>query len=168
MSPSLSIALPSIHRITKRDNKHSIQKSYARPQSQLPQQQQQQPRNHVRTTSVPSVLPSFSMVKKDNSKLSMDILLDAIDLDQQMRQFFKAEVVKSKGRTSSTFNPSHLMMARRRSKSAPGAPPSYHQERAFNTRWMTPNNRQTVTDASQAQELARSIVQQHIEAVKKR
>lgn len=169
MSPSLSIALPSIHRITKRDTKHSIQKSYTRPQSQHSQQQQSQ-RNHVRTTSVPSILPSFSMVKKDSSKLSMDILLDAIDLDQQMRQFFKAEVVKSKGRNanSSTFNPSHLMMARRRSKSAPGAPPSYHQERAFNTRWMTPDNRQAITNATQAQELAMSIVQQHIEAVKKR
>ncbi|KAG2203779.1 uncharacterized protein EV154DRAFT_499326 [Mucor mucedo] len=162
MTPSLSIALPSIHRITKRENK-----VISKPQTTQPQtacQFTNKTRHHVRTTSVPSVLPSFK-IQKDTSKLSMDILLDAIDLDQQMRQFFRTEVVKSKTRIS-TFKPSQVMMARRRSKSAPGAPPSYHHQRAFSARWTTPN--QTVTSDSQAQEVAKLIVQQHFEAVKKR
>ncbi|KAL9553760.1 hypothetical protein PS6_003775 [Mucor atramentarius] len=134
-------------------------------------QQQPQPlhfklsRNHARTTSVPSVLPS----QQQNQKNRMNILLDAIDLDQQMRQFFKTEIMKSKNRTSSAFVPPSIMMARRRSKSAPGAPPSYHQQRAFNSRWIAPNcNNRTVTCASQAQEVAQLIVKQHFESVKKR
>ncbi len=163
MSPSLlSTALPSIHRISKKESK-----IIHKPQSQP--QQQKTTRHHVRTCSAPLMLPSYQQKEEDNSKLSMGILLDAIDLDQQMRQFFRSEVVKSKNRTTvSTFNPSHMMMARRRSKSAPGAPPSYHYQRAFNTRWMTPKNETVVTSASQAQEVARMIVQQHIAAVKKR
>lgn len=162
MTPSLSIALPSIHRITKRETKVIIKQQPSQPQPQC--QFSNKSRNHVRTTSVPSVLPSFK-IQKDASKLSMDILLDAIDLDQQMRQFFRTEVVKSKTRVNS-FNPSQVMMARRRSKSAPGAPPSYHHQRAFSARWTTPS--QTVTSDSQAQEVAKLIVQQHFDAVKKR
>lgn len=168
MSPSLlSTALPSIHRISKKET-NFISKKHHQPQQQ--QQQQRPARHHVRTSSAPLILPSYCEQKQD-SKLSMDILLDAIDLDQQMRQFFRSEVVKSKNRntttTAPTFNPSHMMMARRRSKSAPGAPPSYHYQRAFTTRWITPENK-TVTCASQAQQVAAMIVQQHIEAVKKR
>ncbi|KAF1803905.1 hypothetical protein FB192DRAFT_1370391 [Mucor lusitanicus] len=164
---SLNIALPSIHRIQKQEHKVMHHRQSYKQQ----QQQQQQPlhfklsRSHARTTSVPSVLPSQQHSQKDR----MHILLDAIDLDQQMRQFFKTEVIKSKNRTSSAFVPPSIMMARRRSKSAPGAPPSYHQQRAFNSRWIAPNcNNRTVTCASQAQEVAQLIVKQHFESVKKR
>ncbi|KAI9362725.1 hypothetical protein BD770DRAFT_315730 [Pilaira anomala] len=120
-------------------------------------------RHHTRTSSVPSILPSFKS-STSNKKLSMDILLDAIDLDQQMRQFFRSEVVKSKDRLSA-FNPS--LMARRRSKSAPGAPPSYHHQRAFSARWLTSKNH-SVTSHTEAQQVAKLIVQQHFEAVKNR
>lgn len=171
MAPSLNTALPSIHRVTKRENKSSVIRTQFKQQQQQQQQQQRAPlqfqlsRNHGRTTSVPSVMPSHQERQKKSSKLSMDVLLDAIDLDQQMRQFFRTEVIKSKGRTAGTFAPPSIMMARRRSKSAPGAPPSYHQQRAFNSRWTTPNC--TVTSASAAKEVAKLIVQQHFESVKK-
>jgi predicted ATPase with chaperone activity len=157
MAPSLNIALPSIHRVNKQTNFKTEFKLQKREPLQF-----QSSRNHARTTSMPSVLPSY----QDSNKLSMDVLLDAIDLDQQMRQFFRTEVIKSKSRTTSAFVPPSIMMARRRSKSAPGAPPSYHQQRAFNSRWTTPNC--TVTSASAAQEVAKLIVQQHFESVKKR
>ncbi|KAG2230836.1 hypothetical protein BDF21DRAFT_432135 [Thamnidium elegans] len=160
MIPSLSIALPSIH---GSPNTTTTKRSITKPSTKKCQFKPTK-RHHTRTSSVPSVLPSFKTTQ--TSKLSMDILLDAIDLDQQMRQFFRSEVVKSKDRMTA-FNPSHTMMARRRSKSAPGAPPSYHHQRAFNARWVTAKN-ETVTSDSQAQQVARMIVQQHFEAVKKR
>ncbi|KAI8647422.1 hypothetical protein BD408DRAFT_408528 [Parasitella parasitica] len=160
MTPSsLNIALPSIHRIHKRETK-ALHRSNHEQQQQKPLHFQMS-RNHARTTSVPSVLPS----QQDH----MSVLLEAIDLDQQMRQFFKTEVMKSKNRTSSAFVPPSIMMARRRSKSAPGAPPSYHQQRAFNSRWIAPHyQNRTVTNASQAHEVAQLIVKQHLESVKKR
>ncbi|GAA5801375.1 hypothetical protein EDC94DRAFT_609051 [Helicostylum pulchrum] len=167
MTPSLSIALPCIHgsptnTTTTITTKKSITKASTKKCQFKPTK-----RHHTRTSSVPSVLPSFkTTTTTQSSKLSMDILLDAIDLDQQMRQFFRSEVVKSKDRMTA-FNPSHTMMARRRSKSAPGAPPSYHHQRAFNARWVTAKN-ETVTSDSQAQQVAQMIVQQHFEAVKKR
>ncbi|GAA5811306.1 hypothetical protein MFLAVUS_004739 [Mucor flavus] len=164
MTPSLSIALPCIHGSpanTITTTKKSITKASTKKCQFKPTK-----RHHTRTSSVPSVLPSFKTTTAQSSKLSMDILLDAIDLDQQMRQFFRSEVVKSKDRMTA-FSPTHTMMARRRSKSAPGAPPSYHHQRAFNARWVTAKN-ETVTSDSQAQQVAKMIVQQHFEAVKKR
>ncbi|KAI8889068.1 hypothetical protein K501DRAFT_239363 [Backusella circina FSU 941] len=146
MTHSLSTVLPFT---TRQKSKHIERKAV---------QHQFKPRHHVRTTSVPSVLPSYQQ-----SKLPMDVLLDAIDLDQQMRQFFKTEVQKSKTRVS-VFKPSQ--MVRRRSKSAPGAPPSYHQQRAFSAVWVACNR--TVTNASAAQEVANLIVQKHIDSVKNR
>lgn len=146
MTRSLNTALPSIHRTSKQPitKHHPLQFKVSK--------------SHGRTTSAPTFLP--------NSHQSLNVLCDAIDLDQQMRQFFKAEVLKSKNRTNH-FVPA--LMARRRSKSAPGAPPSYHYQRAFNSRWFAPDyNNKTVTSASAAQEVAQLIVQKHIESVKKR
>lgn len=179
MSPSLPIALPPIYRITKRETTTSKKVHHKLPHhinTTNKHHQQFKPssnRNHVRTTSVPLNFSSIPFQQQQkNEKLSMDILLDAIDLDQQMRQFFRSEVMKSKNRSSSsTFTPSSssTMMARRRSKSAPGAPPSYHQQRAFSAvQWMTPNSTIAVTSSNQAEQIAKFIVQQHIEAVKKR
>lgn len=169
MTHSLNFVLPSIHRISKRENKPIVKPQFRQQQHE---QQEQQPlrfklsRPHGRTTSVPSVLPSYQ--KKDH-KLSLNVLVDAIDLDQQMRQFFKNEVMKTKNRTThlaAPFVPPSIMMARRRSKSAPGAPPSYHQQRAFNSRWIAQDR--TVTSESAAKEVAQLIVQKHIESVKNR
>ncbi|KAI8076422.1 uncharacterized protein B0P05DRAFT_545822 [Gilbertella persicaria] len=154
MTVSLFNALPSIQR-----NKKTIEN---KPQFKRQPLQFKLSRNHGRTTSVPAVLPSHR---------NMNVLLDAIDLDQQMRQFFKAQVMKSKACTATfmpTATPPSIMMARRRSKSAPGAPPSYHQQRAFNARWTAPHCNTTVTSASEAEKVAQFIVQQHFESVKKR
>ncbi|KAG1469595.1 hypothetical protein G6F56_003170 [Rhizopus delemar] len=158
MIPSLQSVLPTMDRSI---NKGSIQKQTKRIHHQHQHQQQQQQRNHGRTISVPSVLPSYRH-QQEKTKLSFDVLLDAIDLDQQMRQFFKSEVMKSK--TRSVFKPSPML--RRRSKSAPSAPPSYHYQRAFNAKWIT-NDQTVVTTATQAQEVAQLIVSQHFDAVKK-
>ncbi|OBZ90298.1 hypothetical protein A0J61_01642 [Choanephora cucurbitarum] len=153
MTFSLSNALPPLERdINKKLTLES------KPQFKRQPLQFKLSRTHARTTSLPTVLPS---------QQNMNVLLNAIDLDQQMRQFFKAEVMKSKARTS-TFLPPSIMMARRRSRSAPGAPPSYHQQRAFNARWTLPDSNTTVTSASQAEQVAKLIVQQHFNSVKKR
>ncbi|KAG1051522.1 hypothetical protein G6F43_006270 [Rhizopus delemar] len=147
MIPSVQIPIlnhPSVH---KKDVGNRIQKS--KRENSL----QRNNNHHARTTSAPSVLPSY------NNKLSLDVLLDAIDLDQQMRQLFRDEVMKSKNRVPS--------MLRRRSKSAPSAPPSYHQQRAFNSRWIT-NDQTVVTTASKAQEVAQLIVNQHFEKILKK
>ncbi|KAI9259047.1 hypothetical protein BY458DRAFT_517615 [Sporodiniella umbellata] len=153
MIPSLQSVLPPMDRSIHK--KGAIQKPLAKPKASLPQ------RHHGRTTSVPSVLPSYR--QKQEEKLSFDVLLDAIDLDQQMRQFFKTEVMKSK--TRAVFRPAPML--RRRSKSAPSAPPSYHYQRAFNAKWIT-QDQTIVTTASHAQQVAQSIVSQHFDAVKKR
>ncbi|KAI8997212.1 hypothetical protein BDB01DRAFT_770277 [Pilobolus umbonatus] len=164
MTQSLNTALPSIHFTAK-----NVKSATKDTPSCVPKQQFKV-RNHIRTASLPLHLPSHEQPK--HQRLSMDVLLDAIDLDQQMRKYFKAEVLKVKSRTTynaTMFKPTQsTLMARRRSKSAPGAPPSYHQQRAFNSRWTTPNQNNTVTSASAAQEVAQLIVQQHFASVKKR
>ncbi|KAI9486591.1 MAG: hypothetical protein EXX96DRAFT_549654 [Benjaminiella poitrasii] len=166
--------------IVKKD-KLSSKKTLNKIQFKIPHHYHSIP--HARTTSVPSVLPSQQDHNKLTNKLSLDILLDAIDLDQQMRQFFRSEVIKSKSHkivanyhhrnqlplSSSAFSSSSLI-ARRRSRSAPGAPPSYHHQRAFNSRWISPifNNSSAVTSEFQAQKVAQLIVQKHLDAVRKR
>ncbi|CEG64843.1 hypothetical protein RMATCC62417_01753 [Rhizopus microsporus] len=150
MFPSLQAALPSIERL----NKKRIEQPLPKKELVLVNQ-----RNHIRTTSAPSILPSYGQ------KLSLNVLLDAIDLDQEMRQFFRNEVMKSKNRTQlGMFKP--MPMLRRRSRSAPSALPSYHYQRAFNAKWIM-NDKRVVTTASEAQKVAELIVKQHFETVKK-
>lgn len=137
----------SLHHVIPSIKKKNIQQ-------QKPIHQFKISKNHRRTTSAP--LPN-------QQQLSLNVLLDAIDLDQQMRHFFKSEVLKSKNRSSPFVLPM-IMMARRRAKSAPGAPPSYHYQRAFQSKWFVAH--ETVTSESVAQEVAQRIVQKHIETVK--
>ncbi|KAI8971658.1 hypothetical protein BDF20DRAFT_837958 [Mycotypha africana] len=120
---------------------------------------------HPRITSVPSILPSHSQHQDSkHKKLSMDILLDAIDLDLQMRENFKAEWLKTQ-QSRYTNSATAVLIARRRSRSAPSAPPSHYfqQNRAFNSVWTAPScNNRTVTSATDAQEVAQFIVKQHL------
>ncbi|CAO3702333.1 unnamed protein product [Rhizopus stolonifer] len=103
---------------------------------------------HNRTISVPSTLPSRG--------LSLEVLLDAIDIDQELKQVFTSELLKTKNRSSFDY--------RRRIKSAPSAPPSYYQKK-FNTRWIT--GQTVITTESEAHSAAQSIVIKHFQTVKK-
>ncbi|KAG0746087.1 hypothetical protein G6F57_009093 [Rhizopus arrhizus] len=131
--PSIQLTLPVFNK--KKENK--IQKRIFKNN------------HHPRTTSAPSILPSYS------SQLSLDVLLDAIELDQKMRECFRNELLKSKNHS----------LIRRRSKSVPIAPPSYHHLPSFSSRWIT-NDQKVVTTASEAQKVAQLIVKEHFEKMK--
>lgn len=115
-------------------------------------------RNHYRTTSVPSRLPSQSQ-----ERLSMDILLDAIELEQSMYEQYKHERVKSMLREQHQHGCRFHPYDRRRSKSAPGG--SVSLQCTKQAQWTTSFlNDQGMT----SQQLAESIVQKHINWAKRK
>ncbi|KAI7862175.1 hypothetical protein BDF14DRAFT_1886346 [Spinellus fusiger] len=115
-------------------------------------------RHHVRTMSAP-VLPSQS------NRLSLDLLLDAIDLDQQMNEQFKDQVAR---RSIGISKPSQFKSTlRRRSKSAPGV--LQRPTRVSCTRWWALGMPQDkLLTESGAEQVAQEIVQKHIESALKR
>ncbi|KAI8068702.1 hypothetical protein BC940DRAFT_298848 [Gongronella butleri] len=154
------------------------------------QEQPAQPaaaRHHYRATSVPSRLPSqqeasWRHIASDRAKedrLSMDILLKAIALDQKMSAKYKKERVKNYVREQQWLHrtrrhawpPAHISKpgaaidgSRRRSRSAPGAPLAhyYHQELARNaTRWYLPARTSHAAD----KDIAKAVVEQHLQSV---
>ncbi|KAI7884883.1 hypothetical protein K492DRAFT_182264 [Lichtheimia hyalospora FSU 10163] len=102
-------------------------------------------RNHARTVSAPLRMPSY----QDKQRLSLDVLVDAIELDQTMYETYKQERFKVMAR--------HSPYDRRRSRSAPGG--------SMTPRWRTPMRS---SDGSSMQQLAEAIVRQHIEQAKKK
>ncbi|KAI9319957.1 hypothetical protein BX666DRAFT_1350007 [Dichotomocladium elegans] len=130
-------------------------------------------KSHTRTFSVPVCMPSQQqqrqqqqqtfyypeeedenrMYKNEQSKqqhrLSLTVLLDAIELDQTMYEAYRLERAK----TRSFARPSD----RRRSKSAPGSS-------TVTPRWRTPAQSSNIS----MQQLAESIVRQHIENAKRK
>ncbi|KAI8147772.1 hypothetical protein BJV82DRAFT_507618 [Fennellomyces sp. T-0311] len=104
-------------------------------------------KNHMRTTSMPIRLPSQS----EKDRLSLDVLLDAIELDQHMYEAYEQEWSKSAIRAGQ-----RNAYRRRRSKSAPGVP-----------RWRTPCSTNKARNVS-VQQIAESIVQKHIESARKK
>ncbi|KAI9496048.1 hypothetical protein BDB00DRAFT_785982 [Zychaea mexicana] len=108
-------------------------------------------KNHIRTTSMPARLPSQTEQKQ---RLSLEVLLDAIELDQSMYEAYQFEWSKT-----SAMRAAHLQRSanrRKRSKSAPGVP-----------RWRTPCSTPKSRNAS-VQQIAESIVQKHIECARKK
>lgn len=103
-------------------------------------------RNHARTVSAPLRMPSY----QDKQRLSLDVLIDAIELDQTMYETYKQERFKAMAR--------HSPCDRRRSRSAPGG--------SMTPRWRTPSMRSS--NCSSMQQLAEAIVRQHIEHAKKK
>lgn len=141
-------------------------------------------RHHYRARSVPTALPSnppaSAAAKKQSMESSMEILLNAIALDQKMTVVYKNERIKSfvreqqwlhKTHESAHFKPRsayHNQSAadqRRRSKSAPGAPMShYYQNIALNsTRWYLPNHGD-LEPCHDSHDIAHSLVQQHLKS----
>jgi hypothetical protein len=136
-------------------------------------------RHHYRARSVPTALPSnppaSAAAKRQNEESSMELLLNAIALDQKMTVVYKNERIKSfvreqqwlhKTHESAHFKPrSPLHDQRRRSNSAPGAPMShYYQNIALNsTRWYLPNHGD-LEPCHDSHDIARSLVQQHLKS----
>ncbi|KAI9014560.1 hypothetical protein CLU79DRAFT_721654 [Phycomyces nitens] len=132
---SLQTALPPFKRTQK-------QVRFA-PQAQEPV------RNHARTVSMP-LLPS--------QKNSLDVLLDAIDLDQQMSERFKDQVARKS--SVSRGHPFKHQAVRRRSRSAPGT----LLRLPSTTRWWTcstPEDKPLTDNAAEL--IAYQIVQKHIQ-----
>lgn len=102
-------------------------------------------RSHARTVSAPLNMPSH----QDKQRLSLDVLVDAIELDQTMYETYKQERFKAMAR--------HSPYDRRRSRSAPGG--------SMTPRWRTPMRS---SNGSSMQQLAEAIVRQHIEHAKKK
>ncbi|ORX51644.1 hypothetical protein DM01DRAFT_1346938 [Hesseltinella vesiculosa] len=134
-------------------------------------------RHHFRATSEPTRLPSQQPAftpQQLEDRLSMDILLKAIALDQKMSSKYKKERVKSYVREQQMLHrirrhawppvsskPS--MSLRRRSRSAPGAPLAhYHHGLAWktNARWYLPAK----SDSSfkSCDDVAKAVVEQHL------
>ncbi|KAI8388424.1 uncharacterized protein BYT42DRAFT_560049 [Radiomyces spectabilis] len=115
-------------------------------------------RHHARTVSLPARLPSQHASR--HHRLSMDVLLDAIDLDRHMNQFYTHERAKCALRRVTHHHPfkTSPVVIRRRSKSAPGALESRHN---LSTRWFIPMTGSHLN--ATPKEIAKSIVQQHIE-----
>ncbi|ORZ10713.1 hypothetical protein BCR42DRAFT_421865 [Absidia repens] len=136
-------------------------------------------RHHYRARSLPTTLPSnpppFAAKKRDE-KSSMDVLLNAIALDEKMGSMYKQERVKNfvreqqwlyKTQKSTNFKPRHENdLVRRRSRSAPGAPLAhYHYHIALNTaRWYLPNHDEDYGSYHSSHDIAHALVQQHLKS----
>ncbi|KAI9251352.1 hypothetical protein BDA99DRAFT_521638 [Phascolomyces articulosus] len=119
-------------------------------------------KNHIRTTSMPTRLPSqqIEQEKQKQERLSLEVLLDAIELDQSMYEAYQQEWSKTSAMRPHCPNQRNAVMAaayrRRRSKSAPGIP-----------RWRTPSSTPQRRNVN-VQQIAESIVQKHIEYARKK
>ncbi|KAI8089234.1 uncharacterized protein BX664DRAFT_332490 [Halteromyces radiatus] len=136
-------------------------------------------RHHHRAVSLPTTLPSNPppfAAKKQDDRLSMEVLLKAIALDQEMTDVYKKERVKSfvreqqwlhKTQPTSSFKHHHQKeLLRRRSRSAPGAPMAhYYHHIALNaTRWYLPNHGDLHPSQRDSYDIAHAIVQQHLKS----
>ncbi|KAI9306539.1 hypothetical protein BJ944DRAFT_263404 [Cunninghamella echinulata] len=134
-------------------------------------------RNHYRTTSMPArlVLEPSIIKKEEEERLSMDVLLKAISLEQKMNASFKKDRVKNFVREQQWLHKVNLkkvqknnktMSTRRRSRSAPGAPlvHYYHKASLNPTRWYLPNHSDHEHYKS-THDIAQAIVQQHLKSV---
>ncbi|KAF7727917.1 hypothetical protein EC973_006916 [Apophysomyces ossiformis] len=164
VTPAEHVVLPPVVRskqIQPRDTLPSIRSLYPEIEER---------RHHFRTTSLPLVLPS------EEQRLSMTVLLDAIDLEQRMRLFYKEQCVKSvirdhmncrKPSGKMTFKASSRFLQhslRRRSKSAPGAPLAYYY--TASARWSVPGS--GLNDNMPTVAVAKSIVEKHIDCARRR
>ncbi|KAI7858644.1 hypothetical protein BDC45DRAFT_498800 [Circinella umbellata] len=125
-------------------------------------------KNHIRTTSMPTRLPSQQIERQQEQRLSLEVLLDAIELDQSMYDAYQHEWSKTNTIRSTQvqdYHQNHQRNAatvaiaacrRKRSKSAPGIP-----------RWRTPYSAPKCRNVS-VQQIAESIVQKHIEYARKK
>lgn len=146
MPKGKQITLPSFHSLCK-----PIEELTTPPPAK-------ETRNHYRTTSVPSRLPS-----QFQQRLSMDVLLDAIELEQSMYEQYKHERVKSMLREHHQHVHRFHPYDRRRSKSAPGGSVSIQCTKQ--AQWTSSfTNDQGLTP----QQLAESIAQKHIDWAKRK
>ncbi|KAG2225664.1 hypothetical protein INT45_012136 [Circinella minor] len=125
-------------------------------------------KNHIRTTSMPTRLPSQQIELQQKQRLSLEVLLDAIELDQSMYDAYQHEWSKTniiRSTQVQDYQQNHQRNAataaiaacrRKRSKSAPGIP-----------RWRTPYSAPKCRNVS-VQQIAESIVQKHIEYARKK
>ncbi|CAO3630953.1 unnamed protein product [Cunninghamella blakesleeana] len=164
-----------------KQNKHLL------PSLLLDDKHQQHRRNHFRTSSMPTRLmetePSLLTNVKKEERLSMEVLLKAISLEQKMNASFKKERVKNFVREQQWLHKVNMKtnqgfvikkktqptssMARRRSRSAPGAPLAhyYHNASLNPTRWYLPKNHSDNDHYKSTHDIAQAIVQQHLKAV---
>lgn len=121
-------------------------------------------RNHSRTVSVPTQLPSDN----NTPRLSLDILVDAIELEQSMYEAYRHERVKSLAREhrqsirNNNYRYYHPYF-RRRSHSAPGGITTM----ARSPQWRTPSSI-AQEHGMTAQEIAESVVKKHIECARRK
>ena len=127
-------------------------------------------KNHIRTSSMPTRLPSQQKEHQQKQRLSLEVLLDAIELDQSMYDAYQHEWSKTNTIRGSHVHDHHqqqkrqcnaataaiVASRRKRSKSAPGIP-----------RWRTPYSAPKCRNVS-VQQIAESIVQKHIEYARKK
>lgn len=146
MPKGKQITLPSFHSLCK-----PIEELTTPPPAK-------ETRNHYRTTSVPSRLPS-----QFQQRLSMDVLLDAIELEQSMYEQYKHERVKSMLREHHQHGHRFHPYDRRRSKSAPGGSVSIQCTKQ--AQWTSSF---TNDQGLNPQQLAESIAQKHIDWAKRK
>lgn len=146
MPKGKQITLPSFHSLCK-----PIEELTTPPPAK-------ETRNHYRTTSVPSRLPS-----QFQQRLSMDVLLDAIELEQSMYEQYKHERVKSMLREHHQHVHRFHPYDRRRSKSAPGGSVSIQCTKQ--AQWTSSF---TNDQGLNPQQLAESIAQKHIDWAKRK
>lgn len=131
-------------------------------------------RNHFRTISLPIKLPSQQQqqqqrVEASDQRLSLEVLMDAIELDQNMYTTYKQERMKSAMRDRSkrlSGRSTPYGLDRRRSKSAPGSSFIARTPLHSGTRWSTPNSASIKPENTH--DIALSIVQQHINIAKQK
>ncbi|KAI9248074.1 hypothetical protein BY458DRAFT_526683 [Sporodiniella umbellata] len=86
-----------------------------------------------------------------NPKVSLDLLVSAIDIDQDLKLMFTSELLKSKKRTTLS-HPRHL-------KTIP-----FHCQRTLNVTWNMGDR--TITQELEVRAAAQSIVAAHFQATK--
>ncbi|ORY92294.1 hypothetical protein BCR43DRAFT_498127 [Syncephalastrum racemosum] len=132
----------------------------------------EQTKNHFRTVSLPIKLPSQrpqQRAEASDQRLSLDVLMDAIELDQNMYTTYKQERMKSAMRDRAKRQLGRSMpygLDRRRSKSAPGSSSIRRTPLHSDTRWSTPDA--SSIKPENTHDIALSIVQQHINIAKQK